>query len=47
MVTLTLAIWCLTVLVPIHGAFYLGRRKERERIRKLVFSYWTLRNKRQ
>lgn len=38
-----LLLWILTILVPIHGAFYLGARAERQRVRALVTSYWRLR----
>lgn len=40
----TLAIcWILTILLPIHGAFWLGIRRDRIRTRALVISYWKLR----
>lgn len=39
-------LWILTILVPIHGAFWLGIRRDRERIRTLVVQYWKLRNRR-
>lgn len=34
--------WILTILLPIHGAFWLGWRKERERVRRITMAYWKL-----
>lgn len=44
-VALNITLWILTILVPIHGALFLGWRRERERTRKLVLTYWKLRNR--
>jgi hypothetical protein len=43
---LMILMWVLTILVPIHGLLFLGRRNERKRIRALVVQYWKLRNHR-
>lgn len=36
-------LWILTILVPIHGAFWFGARRERVRTRRLLLMYWKLR----
>lgn len=40
---LNILLYILTVLIPIHGALWLGRRQERIRTKKLVLQYWKLR----
>jgi hypothetical protein len=40
------AVWLLTILLPIHGAMFLARRRDTVRIRKLVVTYWKLRKNR-
>lgn len=42
---LAIALYILTFLIPINGAFYLAARRERVRTRAIVLNYWKLRNK--
>lgn len=35
--------YILTMLIPIHGAFFLGFRNENIKRRKLLKSFWELR----
>lgn len=36
--------WILTVLLPLHGAYFLGARRERKKTKALLLMYWKLRN---